>query len=82
MVTVHGSYVQFRFVLPGVQSVHLVGDFNGAKANPLQMVHTPGDCWLAVLRLPAGSYCFRYLADGRWHTDYAAFRIENSPPSA
>ena len=82
MVTVHGSYVQFRLCLPGVQSVHLVGDFHGGKANPLQMVQTAGDCWLAVLRLPAGSYCFRYLADGRWHTDSASFQVGNSPPMA
>jgi hypothetical protein len=32
--------------------------------------------WLAILQLPAWSYRFRHLADGRWYADYAALRVE------
>jgi hypothetical protein len=32
--------------------------------------------WTAKVKLPAGSYRFRYRADGQWFTDYAAFGIE------
>jgi 1,4-alpha-glucan branching enzyme len=79
MVTVHGDYVQFRFYRPGAQSVHLAGDFNGWKADQLQMVPAGNGYWLAVVRLKAGSYRFRYFADGRWYTDYAAFGVEYGP---
>jgi 1,4-alpha-glucan branching enzyme len=79
MVTVHGSYAQFRFFRPGAQSVHLAGDFNGWQDRALQMIPTGNGYWVAVLRLEPGSYRFRYLADGRWYADYAAFGIEYGP---
>jgi hypothetical protein len=79
MVTVHGSYVQFRFFRPDAQSVHLAGDFNGWSENQLQMIPAGKGYWLAVMRLPAGSYRFRYLADGQWYTDYAAFGLQPGP---
>jgi 1,4-alpha-glucan branching enzyme len=79
MVTVHGNYVQFRFFRPGAQSVHLAGDFNGWQDHALQMIPTANGYWVAVLRLEPGSYRFRYLADGRWYADYAAFGIEYGP---
>jgi len=28
-----------------------------------------------MLRLPPGTYEFRYVAEGRWYTDYAAFGV-------
>jgi 1,4-alpha-glucan branching enzyme len=79
MVTVHGSYVQFRFFRPGAQSVHLAGDFNGWQDHALQMIPTGNGYWVAVLRLEPGAYRFRYIADGRWYADYAAFGIEYGP---
>ena len=79
MVTVHGSYVQFRFFRPNAHSVTLAGDFNGWKEDQLRMIPSEDGYWLAVLRLPEGSYRFRYLADGKWYADYGAFGIEYGP---
>jgi 1,4-alpha-glucan branching enzyme len=79
MVTVHGSYVQFRFYRPAAKAVHLAGEFNAWRVDQLKMVPEGNGYWLAVLRLPPGSYRFRYLADGQWYTDYAAFGIEYGP---
>ena len=79
MVTVHGNYVQFRFFRPGAQAVHLAGDFNGWQDHAMQMIPTANGYWVAVLRLEPGSYRFRYLSDGRWYADYAAFGIEYGP---
>lgn len=79
MVTVHGSYVQFRFYRPNAQAVHLAGEFNGWHEDQLRMVPDGSGYWLAVLRLAPGSYRFRYRADGQWYTDYAAFGLEYGP---
>lgn len=32
--------------------------------------------WTAVAKLSNGEYRFRYLADGDWFTDFAAYGIE------
>lgn len=79
MVTVTGSYAQFRFFRPQASRVYLTGDFNGWKAGELQMVHSDDGNWIAVMRLPAGNYKFRYWADGQWFCDYAAFGVEPGP---
>ena len=79
MVTVHGSYVQFRFYRPTARAVHLAGEFNGWREGQLRMVPDGSGYWLAVLRLPPGSYRFRYRADGQWFADYAAFGLEYGP---
>ena len=34
---------------------------------------------MLMMRLPPGTYEFRYLAGGVWHTDYAAFGVSSSP---
>lgn len=79
MVTVQGNYVQFRFFRPQARQVHLVGDFNGWADGELPMVRSGDGYWLAVVRLPYGSYRFRYRADGEWFTDFAAFGVEYGP---
>lgn len=79
MVTVHGKYAQFRFFRPQAKAVQLVGDFNGWRKGAHEMVRTDEGYWLAALQLAPGSYKFRYCADGKWFTDYAAFGIEYGP---
>ena len=79
MVTVQGNYVQFRFFRPQARAVYLVGDFNGWADGGLPMVRSGDGYWLAVVRLPHGSYRFRYRADGEWFTDFAAFGVEYGP---
>jgi 1,4-alpha-glucan branching enzyme len=70
--------VEFRFYRPGANGVSVAGSFNkwDAAAHPMRKL--AGGWWSAMLHLPAGEYQFRYLADGRWYTDYAAFGIERS----
>ncbi len=76
MVTVRGNWVEFRFYRPQAVRVHIAGDFNGWKQSELPMTRTEDGYWLARIRLSAGEFRFRYLADGAWFTDYAAFGVE------
>ena len=70
---------QFSFFRPGARRVFLVGDFNGwdERAHPMQSVGR--GLWQVRLSLPDGVYEFKYLADGEWYVDYAAFGVECSP---
>jgi 1,4-alpha-glucan branching enzyme len=79
MVTVKRSYVEFRFFRPSAARVNLVGDFNGWKPDALPMTRQPKGFWRARMRLPAGTFRFRYCADGQWYTDFAAFGVEPGP---
>ena len=76
MVSIDGSWVEFRFYRPGVNQVHLVGDFNHWQHKQLPMSRDDRGYWTARLKLPAGEFKFRYNADGAWFTDYAAFGVE------
>ncbi|MFA6133173.1 MAG: isoamylase early set domain-containing protein [Phycisphaerae bacterium] len=78
MVTVHGNYVQFSFFRAAASSVSLVGDFNKWQAGQLMMIPDGHGYWLATMRLPAGTFRFRYYSDGQWFTDYAAFGVEHA----
>jgi 1,4-alpha-glucan branching enzyme len=79
MVTVKRNVAQFEFFRPQARQVHLVGDFNGWSAGVLPMAKDARGYWKARLRLPAGTFRFRYCADGQWYTDYAAFGVEPGP---
>lgn len=70
---------EFRFFRPGARKVHLVGDFNDWDEHAHPMKQLGLDLWHLRLRLPDGVYEFRYLADGEWYVDYAAFGVECSP---
>jgi 1,4-alpha-glucan branching enzyme len=79
MVSVEGPVVEFRFYRPSARQVWLAGDFNGWRNQELPMHQDEQGYWMARLRLPAGSYRFRYWADGAWFPDYAAFGLEAGP---
>ncbi len=79
MVLVHGNSVEFSFYRPQAQSVHLVGDFNGWQDNALPMRRGSDGYWRLAVRLPAGTFRFRYQADGEWFVDYAAFGLDPGP---
>lgn len=70
------DYVQFSFFRPGASKVFLTGDFNDWRVDQLPMVRQEDGHWLLRLRLQAGDYKFRYVADGLWYTDFAAFGVE------
>ena len=79
MVRVQAHVVEFAFFRPNAREVFLVGDFNGWRKRELRMLRSAEGYWHASLRLLPGDFKFRYLADGEWFIDYAAFGIEAGP---
>ncbi|GMU21977.1 MAG: hypothetical protein AMXMBFR13_20650 [Phycisphaerae bacterium] len=71
--------MEFSFFRPDARQVCLTGDFNGWHKASLPMEKGEQGWWRYNLRLAAGTYQFRYLADGDWFTDYAAFGLERGP---
>ena len=67
--------VEFRFLAPGATRVQVVGDFTNWLTEPMEMAPIEQGWWKVSPRLGAGEYRFRYLVDGRWHTDFAAFGV-------
>jgi hypothetical protein len=64
--------VTFRFRHATAGPVHVVGDFCNWQKDHLPMRKVADHEWMLMLRLPPGSYEFRYYAAGRWFTDFAA----------
>ena len=54
----------------------LAGDFNQWRTDQLKMVRQDDGYWVLKLGLAPGEYRFRYVADGFWYTDFAAFGVE------
>ena len=79
MISVEGNVVCFRFYRPLAHRVCLAGEFNNWRHHDLPMRKDARGYWVARLRLAAGSYRFRYWADGAWFPDYAAFGLEAGP---
>jgi hypothetical protein len=65
----------FVFRHATADQVFLVGDFCHWQADHLPMRRVSDHEWMLMLRLPPGTYEFRYFAGGRWYTDYAAFGL-------
>ncbi|MBI4579165.1 MAG: hypothetical protein HY718_05650 [Planctomycetes bacterium] len=68
----------FQFYRPGARQVVITGDFNGWQKS-FHMARGRDGWWRAQVELAPGTYRFRYLADGDWYTDYAAFGLEPGP---
>jgi len=56
------------------QKVFLVGDFNNwdQKKHPMKKLNNKK--WKLEVKLPAGEYKFKYLADGNWVNDPVAHK--------
>ncbi|MBN1489766.1 MAG: glycogen-binding domain-containing protein [Phycisphaerae bacterium] len=78
-ITHDDGSVEFRFYRPGAQSVTLAGDFNGWQHACFPMKRCSDGWWSYRFQLGAGTYQFKYCADGEWYLDYAAFGLERSP---
>jgi 1,4-alpha-glucan branching enzyme len=65
----------FRFRHATSGPVFVVGEFCHWQKDHLQMRRVSEHEWMLMIRLPPGCYEFRYLADGQWFTDYAAFGV-------
>jgi len=79
MVRVDKDFVEFDFFRRDAEDVCIVGDFNNWRPGELRMARDGRGYWHAKLRLRPGEFHFRYLADGQWYTDYAAFGVEQGP---
>ncbi len=69
----------FTFRHAGDGPVHVVGDFCRWHTDHLPMRRVGPQTWMLMMRLPPGTYRFRYVAGGEWYTDYAAFGVEMNP---
>ena len=68
--------VEFRFFRPNASEVRLAADFTGWQEQAVPMNHEGNGWWSTRLRLDAGEYKFRYVADGQWFTDFASHGVE------
>jgi len=68
--------VEFRFFRPEARDVRVAGDFNGWSGEALVMKPAGNGWWSVRTLLGSGEYRFRYVADGRWFTDYASNGVE------
>ena len=71
--------VQFSFLRPHAELVAVSGDFNGWHKTSMPMSRDRDGWWRIRFRMAPGTYQFRYLSDGQWFTDYAAFGLERGP---
>jgi 1,4-alpha-glucan branching enzyme len=72
----HDGSVTFRFFRPEAADVKLAGDFTGWSNQAVPMSSAGDGWWTLQQTLGKGEYRFRYLADGKWFTDYASYGIE------
>jgi chromosome partitioning protein len=70
--------VRFTIEAPDAERVQLVGDFNDWSADGNEM-EPAGGIWRKVVKLPPGSYRYRYVVDGRWQSDPLNGLVEPSP---
>jgi hypothetical protein len=70
--------ILFLFHRPAARQIVISGDFNGWQQS-FHMSKGSDGWWRAQIQLAPGVYRFRYLADGQWFTDYAAFGLEPGP---
>jgi hypothetical protein len=68
----------FRFRHKAQGPVFLAGDFCHWQTDHLPMRRVSENEWMLMLRLPPGTYEFRYFADGQWFTDFAAFGVTHN----
>jgi len=64
---------RFRHAMSG--PVFVVGDFSHWHTDHLPMRRADDHEWVLMMRLPPGTYQFRYYSEGQWYTDYAAFGV-------
>jgi 1,4-alpha-glucan branching enzyme len=72
-----GKKFQVTFTMPpmpGVETLHLCGEFNGWSDTANPMKREPDGSWTVSLSVEGGkSYMFRYRDNsGEWHNDWAA----------
>jgi len=80
MVQISPRTKKVNFSLSGVKAgkVFVVGDFNNWDRTKHRMKKEKSN-WKLAMKIPAGEYKFKYLADGNWLNDPAAHRYAGNP---
>lgn len=68
--------VEFRFFRANASEVAVAGDFTQWQENAIPMRHEGNGWWVARVTFDPGEYRFRYVADGKWFTDFASHGVE------
>ena len=70
-----------RFELPYLPAdeVFLAGTFNEWHPAMFPMIEAEDGTWLKELRLPPGTYEYRFVVDGRWISDPNNPRVVPNP---
>ena len=68
--------VEFRFFRADAKAVAVAGDFTRWAEKAVAMKPEGNGWWVARMKLDAGEYRFRYVADGQWFTDFASHGVE------
>ena len=63
---------------PDAKEVFLAGTFNGWEARRQAMKRTKEGLWRATFELPAGTYEYKFVVDGRWCCN----PVGDEPPEA
>jgi 1,4-alpha-glucan branching enzyme len=72
------SVQEFFYSAPEANSVQLVGDFTHWQRNPINLVKQADGVWKTSIALAAGTYHYRFLADGTWCDDpQCTLRVPN-----
>jgi 1,4-alpha-glucan branching enzyme len=65
--------VVVRYRDPAASDVRIAGDFNGwvPDKGVRSLIESDGETrvWTKILRLPPGTYQYRYVVDGEWRDD-------------
>lgn len=70
--------VELVFQAPEAQEVFVAGDFNDWDPRALPMKRHKEGFWKTKLRLPAGRYEYKFVADGQWvHYVRGVERVSN-----
>ena len=64
-------FIKFKLRAPNAKSVCLIGEFNAWKAGSFPLVKKSRGEWEAILPLPAGTYHYLFLVDGKPSIDPA-----------
>ncbi|MFH1278849.1 MAG: AAA family ATPase [Candidatus Eisenbacteria bacterium] len=77
--SVKGEEVVFRLEAPGAKRVQVAGRFNDWNPARGEMSQDPiSGAWSIRIRIPRGTYQYRYVVDGEWVEDPANERHEFS----
>jgi len=61
--------IRFALPAPNAQRVSLAGDFNGWRPDATPLVRDLDGVWRATVSLPAGTFSYSFVVDGKWVED-------------